>query len=122
MLLKILSKLFKSNSNVATITVNGQTYQGDHITVFGNKIIIDGVDRTPEAIRVNIEVKGNIDSLSVDTADKVTIDGYCRGVKTVSGDVLIKGNVQGSVSTVSGDVTAHSISGNVQTVSGDIKR
>lgn len=121
------------------IIINGQVYDGNSVSISGNKVIIDGKNCTPkDAKEINITVNGDIKKLSVDVCNTLKIKGKCgevktksgdidivgdvtKNVSTMSGDVEIEGNVTGGVKTMSGDVDCKNIGGSVKTTSGDIK-
>lgn len=122
---------------MATVTINGVIYSGSNLIINGNKVIIDGVDCTPEAKQITINVEGNINELRADVCHEIHVakgdvnsirttsgDVYCNNVAesvfTTSGDVECE-DIYGNVETTSGDVSAGLISGNVNTVSGDIR-
>lgn len=106
---------------MAIITINGTTFQGKNIQVINNRVKVDEqFVEYPESKKVNIQVVGNVDSLSVDACEKVSIKGDCSSVETLSGDVEVSGEVKGSVSTMSGDVDCGNVYGSVSTMSGDI--
>lgn len=105
-----------------TVTINGKTFSSKRsISVSNGKVVIDGVDLTPESKEINITVNGNIDKLEVDACNKVSIVGKVDNVKTMSGDVDIKGDVSGNISTMSGDVDCFNVGGSISTMSGDVK-
>jgi hypothetical protein len=106
---------------MSTITINGNTYSGDNITISNGKVIINGKDVTPDGKEINISVQGNVNELKVDNCNKIFITGNVKNVSTKSADVDISGNVEGSIQTMSGDVDCGKISGSVSTMSGDIK-
>lgn len=105
------------------ISINGSAIVSGskNITIVGNRIIVDGIDVTPDSKDINITVNGNIESLDVDCCDKINIVGAVAKVRTTSGDINISGNVTGDVKSTSGDIKCGQISGSVKTVSGDIK-
>lgn len=118
------------------ITINGQTYSGNNLTIINNRVIIDGKDQTPDAKEITISVTGDVNDVSVDYCKEINVVGnvgklkttsgdvYCSdvtgGITTTSGDVECQ-DVTGDVSTTSGDISASLISGNVKTVSGDVR-
>lgn len=104
------------------IVINGKSFSGNSISIYGNKVIIDGKDCTPDSKEINITVNGNLSKLKADVCNTIQINGDCGNVQTQSGDVEIEGAVSGSVSTMSGDVDCGDIGGNVSTMSGDIKQ
>jgi hypothetical protein len=129
-----IENIFDKSKNM--VNINGKSFEGRNVIVTNNKVIIDGVDVTPESKTINITVDANIDKLDVDVCDKVIVNGNVNELATASGDVDCKdvtgsvrtvsgdiecGNVGGDVSTTSGDVKAENIAGNVKTLSGDIK-
>lgn len=106
---------------MGTITINGKTYSGNSVNVINGKVIIDGVEQTPEGKQILIAVKGNVNTITVDSCEKIAVQGDIGNVKTMSGDVEVRGNINGSVQTMSGDVeVGGEIHGNVSSVSGDI--
>lgn len=108
--------------NQAMITINGQTFYGDNVSIRNGKITVDGKDHTPaDSKTISISVQGDLKDLSVDSCSKVDIKGNVTNAKTISGDIDISGDVAGSVSAVSGDIKCGNINGSVSTVSGDIK-
>ena len=121
-----------------SIKVNGITYNGSNLKMTNNKIIIDGVDVSPDSKIINVLVHGDVNNLSVDSADEIVVAGDCTQVNTSSGDVEVGGNVDkinttsgdvkvdgdvnGSVSSSSGDIECSKILGNASTRSGDIDK
>ena len=103
------------------IRINNVDYNGKSITITNGKVIIDGVDQTPDSKEINILVDGNIDRLNVDNCDMLVVKGDCDHVKTSSGDVEVEGDVTNSINTMSGDVHCGNVGGSVRTMSGDIK-
>ena len=103
------------------VIINGVVYNGNNLSIRGNKVIIDGKDVTPDSKSIQINVDSNIHTLEVDNCEKITVTGNVGNVKTLSGDVDITGDVSGSIQTMSGDVDCGSIGGSVSTMSGDIK-
>ncbi len=103
------------------ININGKIYNGNRVSISNNKIIIDGVDQTPDSKVINIEITANVEKLQVDHANRISVKGDVGSISTQSGDVDISGNVAGSVSTMSGDVDCGTIGGSASTMSGDIK-
>jgi hypothetical protein len=118
------------------VNINGKSFSGRSIVVTNNKVIIDGVDVTPDSKHIDIVVDGNIDKLDIDMCDNLMVKGnvgtlastsadvecgdVTGSVNTVSGDIEC-GNVGGSITTTSGDVKCENVTGNVKTLSGDIK-
>lgn len=105
-----------------TVTVNGRTISSKgNISISNGKIVIDGIDVTPDSKEINITVNGNVEKLEVDACEKVSIVGKVDNVKTMSGDVDIEGDVSGNVSTMSGDVDCYNVGGSISTMSGNVK-
>jgi DUF4097 and DUF4098 domain-containing protein YvlB len=121
------------------VNINGQSIvSSGNISIINGKVMVDGVDQTPNGKTITIEINGNVETLKVDHCQKVTVTGSCTNVTTGSGDVEVGCNVKsglqtgsgdvkckdvnGSVKTMSGDVSASSISGSVNTMSGDISK
>lgn len=103
--------------------INGRVISGGHsVVITGNKVIVDGVDVTPDAKAINIEVHGNVERLEADVCERISVAGDVGSIQTQSGDVDVTGHVSGSISTMSGDVdSGGSIGGGVSTMSGDIR-
>lgn len=105
-----------------TVQINGVTIQASgNISVQNGKILVNGVDVTPDAKEINIVVGGNTDKIHVDACNLITVSGRVGDIKTMSGDVEVNGDVDGSISTMSGDVECGNIGGSVKSMSGDIK-
>ena len=121
---------------MSQIIINEKSFSGRNVIINNNKVIVDGIDVTPDTKEINISVEGNINELTVDVCKTINVNGnvhelqttsgdvQCNdvnnGIKTTSGDVECN-NVTGNIQTTSGDVTANEINGSVKTVSGDIK-
>jgi len=107
---------------MASIFVNGVNLCGVNISIQHGRVIVDGkkVD-TGDAKTINIEVHGNIDTLSADACDQVKVAGSVGKVKVSAGDVTC-GDVLGDVSSQAGDIHCGDVQGKVSTVAGDIRR
>ena len=112
---------------MSTITINGNNYSGNSISVANGKIIVDGKDVTPDSREINIIVKGDINELTVDSCNKVSITGNVKNVTLKSGDIDIAGNVTDSIQTVSGNVGCGNVGygygnvgGSIATMSGNV--
>lgn len=103
--------------------INGVRYEGNNITVSGNKVMVDGVQvSTGNSLEVKITVEGNDAKIKVDSGT-VIVHGHAHSVETMSGSVKIEGSVAGSVETMSGSVTVeNTVVGDVKTMSGKITR
>jgi len=106
-----------------TITINGVTISaGRNIVMRGNRIVVDGVDVTPDAKVINVTVAGNVERIEADAPERIVVTGDVGSIATQSGDVVVSGEVRGSVSTMSGDVEVDgSVAGSVSTMSGNVK-
>lgn len=102
------------------IIINGKSYIGNSITISKNKVIVDGVNVTPDSKQIYINVENDIKELSVDYCEKINVAGNVHDLKTTSGDVEC-GEVTGNIQTTSGDVECGNVGGNIQTTSGDVK-
>ncbi|CAH1598516.1 conserved hypothetical protein [Vibrio jasicida] len=102
-----------------SITINGHSYKGTNIDVSDSEIRIDGKKiQLGKSIQIQIEVHGNIETLST-TSGVVIISGNVESLNTTSGNVKTK-SVFGGVTSVSGSVNAGTIHGGVKTYSGQI--
>ena len=105
------------------ITINGVSIPScESVSVLNGRVIVDGVDVTPDAHLVNIVVTGNLESLSADHCQSLTVNGVVFGdVTSVSGDITC-GDVTGSVSSTAGDIKCGSVGGSVKAKAGDVYR
>lgn len=105
------------------VIVNNKSYVGRSVNITNSRVIINGVDVTPENEKViTITIDGDCESINADACDRIEVKGnVTNNVKTMSGDVSIGGTVGGDVKTMSGDVKCGPIGGSVSTMSGDIK-
>ena len=108
--------------NMASISINGNTYTGNSINISGSKITIDGVVQECDDKKINIVVNGNIEMLDVDICDELHVTGDVnKSVTSTNGSIRVGGNVGGDVKTTNGSVrVAGSISGGVKTTNGSI--
>jgi hypothetical protein len=106
--------------NMGQIVINGHSYSGNNISVINNKVIIDGVDQTPNGKEITITIDGNVDQLSVDYCQQLKISGNVNTARTGSGDINCT-DITGGASTGSGDISCDTINGNVSTGSGDVE-
>lgn len=102
------------------ITINGKNIFGKNINISNGKVTIDGVDMTPDAKEITINVMGNIDTLDVDYAKEIKVNGDINKANTGSGDITCV-NITGGARTGSGDIECETLNGDVQTGSGDVK-
>ena len=119
--------IFK-NSN---IQVNGNSYSGNSGEVSNGKIIIDGVDVTPDYKNITIVVEGDLNKLDVKACKTLEVGGsvgslelgmgdikcgsVAKDAHTGQGDIQVTGDVQGNVKTGMGNVKASKIVGNAKT-------
>jgi len=121
---------------MASINMNGKIYSGRSVSISNNKVIVNGVDITPDSKIINIIIEGDVDKIEVDYCESVAVNGNAQTIRTTSGDIICKdvkgdvqstsgdieaGNVGGSIQTVSGDINCNDVNGNVKTLSGDVK-
>ena len=113
----LFMKSTSKNSN--KISVNGQKFQGNSITITKDGVFIDG-ELQSSTLDPNIEIHiyGDVDKLESGSGN-VTVKGYVNYVSTGSGDVNC-GDVTGSIKTGSGDVDCGKVTGNINTGSGDV--
>lgn len=104
------------------VTVNGQTYEGNNVSVRNNEVWVDGKKvGTENHKQISIVVQGDGAKVEVDSCDSVRIEGNAQGIITTNGNINVVGSVMGNVNTVNGNVSCSSIGGHVTTVNGDIK-
>lgn len=103
------------------IIVNNKSYIGKSITIKNGKVIVDGVDVTPDGKEISIVVNAEIDTLDVDNCNTIVVNGNIGKVRSGSGDITCRAITNGSVQTGSGDIESETIIGDIQTGSGDVK-
>lgn len=102
------------------IVVNNKSYIGKSVTISGSKVIVDGVDVTPDSKEISISIQGDIDNLTVDYCKEIKIEGNVNTINNGSGDITCS-TVFNGVKSGSGDVESDTIEGDVTTGSGDVK-
>jgi DUF4097 and DUF4098 domain-containing protein YvlB len=121
MMQRILNILRGKGNGV--VSVNGQTYVGDNISIINDRVFVDGVEQEQSFANSNhlIEVTVTGDVAKIETVSgNIRVTGTAGSVSTTSGDAEV-GHVQGSVSSVSGDVFVKgNVNGSISTVSGDV--
>lgn len=124
---------------MAKIFINNVEYEGNNIVIGNNnRIMVNGVDVTPNSKIIDIRVEGDVERLDIQSCRKCVIEksvttetsvksgnvevkGNTASVNTQSGNVTVSGSVVGDVKTQSGNVTANTVACSVKTVSGNIK-
>lgn len=101
MVKKLIILIEKIKKFMAQIIVNDIVYTGNDVIIRNNKIIINGVDITPDTKEINISVIGNVDKVDVSSCNKIEITGDTGNITTQNGDIKISGNVSGNVKTQS---------------------
>jgi hypothetical protein len=120
--LKRIMNIFNGVGNNASVTINGQTYTGNHVSIVNGTVIIDG-NKQDQVLEgpISVVVNGNVDRVETTSGD-VDVTGSTGTVSTMSGSVTCGGNISGDVSTMSGSVRCDgSIGGSVETMSGSIR-
>tara|TARA_R110000796_G_scaffold105733_2_gene216033 strand:+ start:3056 stop:3433 length:378 start_codon:yes stop_codon:yes gene_type:complete len=118
--MKIFSKFFNGfKSDKALIIINDKTYTGNNISINGDNVIIDGVQREFKGKTIKIDIIGDVNTLNSGSGD-VIVHGNANKVKSGSGDVEIFGDVFENATTGSGDIQCINIHGGVKTGSGDV--
>lgn len=103
----------------SSVTINGQTFTGNSVSIVNGKVTIDGVAQGESlAGPITVTVNGNAESIETESGD-VTVTGNAGAVKTMSGDVTCAA-VSGNVKTMSGSVHCQDVAGSVETMSGKI--
>lgn len=106
---------------MAKITINGNTItlSGSGIRIVNGRVIVDGLDATPDAKEIRIEIHGNVETIEADSCDSINVSGSVHDVLTQTGDVTC-GDVLGGVRSTSGDIRCADVRGSVESVSGDV--
>jgi hypothetical protein len=105
---------------MAQITINDRTVIGGSISITNGRVIIDGVDCTPDMKNINISIVGDVKEVKVGVCNSLKIEGNVNYIQTTSGDVDISGDVNGPVSSTTGDIDCGNVAGNASSTSGDI--
>lgn len=104
----------------STITVNGQTFVGNNVSVVNGEVIVDGKKvAAPEGKVINIAVQGDIESLKVDRGS-VNVTGSVGSVAVSQGDVESIGGVKGKVEIDQGNLECGDIFGDVSVNMGNV--
>ena len=93
-------------SSKGSITINGQTFSGNNVSVVNGKVIIDGKEQ---------ELAGDEKVLNI------TINGNCGDVELSQGDITVNGNVNGKVYNDQGSIKCGDVGGNVTNNQGSIR-
>jgi DUF4097 and DUF4098 domain-containing protein YvlB len=118
-----LFNVFRGQSSQSTVTINGQTYSGNNVSIVNDLVFVDGVAQGQTLVGpITVTVNGDVQQLETVSGD-IEVHGNVGTLSTTSGDVDVSLDVKGGVTTVSGDVeVAGSVAGDINTVSGDISR
>lgn len=107
------------------IIINGKTIVSNSgsISISGGKVTIDGkeVEGFENEKTLNIEVKGDLESLTVDNASTIRVEGNAGEVVSKNGNIEVRGNVSGNVESKNGNIDCGNVGGNVETKNGNIK-
>ena len=95
-------------------------FSGGYVNLVNGRIVINGLDITPDSKTIHIEINGNVDTLIVDCCNEVKITGSTNYAEIGSGSLHCD-QVTGDVKAGSGGVTCNNIQGNVNTGSGSVK-
>lgn len=108
---------------MSTIKINDMTIRtSGNILIRNGRIIVDGVEMTPDSKEITITVMGDIETLDVDACSSISVTGNVGDFRTSSGDVSVSGNVTGSIDSSSGSITIDGdIGGSVDTASGSVR-
>jgi hypothetical protein len=107
-------------SDDSIVTINGQTYIGNSVTINNGKVTVNGNDVTPDSKTITISINGNINDLKVDRCVSIDVEGDVGNLKTTSGNVNVTGNVTDSIKLTSGDIKCNDVGGSIKTTSGKI--
>lgn len=119
--LALLSFSATSAAVMASITINGVTYEGENLIINNNSghIQIDNQIISINNRVININVSGDLNVLEVSSANIIEIIGNAGEVNTASGNIQVD-KVLGNANSVSGSIYANDIIGNVSTISGSV--
>jgi hypothetical protein len=120
--LKRIMNIFRGMNSNSTVSINGQTYSGNNVSIINGNVVIDG-NKQDQVLEgpISVVVNGNVDRVETTSGD-VDVTGSTGTVSTMSGSVTCGGNISGDVSTMSGSVRCDgSIGGSVETMSGSIR-
>ena len=106
---------------MANISVNNITYKGSSISISNNKIVINGIDVTPNSREITIQIDGDVETVNIDYVNKISVNGNVGKIKCTNGDVDITGTVKNSVESINGNISCGDVGGNVSTMNGSVK-
>ena len=109
------------NVDDSIITINGETYIGNSVTINNGKVTINGNDVTPDSKTITISINGNINDLKVDRCVSIDVEGDDGNLKATSGNVNVTGNVTDSIQSTSGNIKCNDVGGSIKTTSGKIE-
>ena len=110
------------------ITINGKTLNLDNLSnvsikQVNGKTTINGVnvDEFVEGKTLDIQITGDVGTLSIGSCNTLTIKGNTGDVESTNGDITVQGDVSGNVETTNGNIEAKNIHGKAKTTNGNIK-
>ena len=109
------------SNNGNTVTINGQTFKGNSVSIINGQVIVDGVKQGEKIQEYNISVSvtGDVNSVTTSSGD-VTVNGKVSSIKTQSGDVDVTGDAV-TATTMSGDIDIGGACQSASSMSGGIK-
>lgn len=100
------------------ISMKTITCSNSSVIINNGKLTIDGKEVDLEKC-LSIKLEGPVREIKADYCKDIEVKGNVDSISTMSGDIKC-GDVNGSCSTMSGDIRAGSIKGPCSTMSGDI--
>lgn len=111
----------KAKASKSTITVNGETFEGNNVSVVNGEVIVDGKKVVfPDRKEVVITVTGDLGNLQADRC-RLEVGGSVGNVSVGQGPVVVDGDVKGEVNLSQGDLKCTDIFADVKIDMGNVK-
>lgn len=111
----------KSKASKSTIIVNGETFEGNNVSVINGEVIVDGKKVVfPDRKEVIITVTGDIGNLQAGRC-RLEVGGSVGNVSVSQGAVVVEGDVKGEVNLSQGDLECTDIFADVRIDMGNVK-
>ena len=105
------------------VVINGRVFQGNNVSIAGEKIIIDGKAQSTsyyDEKEIIIVINGNAENVSCEVGN-ITVQGYVsKNVKNTNGNIEIGGDVGGDVKNTNGSISCGNVAGDIDTTNGSV--
>lgn len=111
----------KSKVSKSSITVNGETFEGNSVSVVNGEVIVDGKKVVfPDRKEVIISISGDLGNLQADRC-RLEVGGSVGNVSVGQGTVVVDGDVKGEVNLNQGDLKCTDVFADVKVDMGNVK-